>query len=166
MSDGVPAEDRRTDEGLAYDLSQDERANPATRWPRRNSQGRIVEWRHLLEAVVVLYVVGVFAVVVVDALSTWANFGELGQTSGWLAAVMVFWLYVEEFRAWRGTRSRLLVAAAAGLVSLAVGAFVGLGLSTFAPLVSGVIAAAVSSFSYATLWFFGIRRAVDREAGA
>jgi hypothetical protein len=165
MSDGVPPEERRTDKGVAHDLSQDERTNPATRWPRRNSQGRIVEWRHLLEAVVVLYVVGMFAVVVVDALSTWAGIGDFGQTSGWLAGVMAFWLYVEEFRAWRGTRSRVLVALAAGLVALAVGALAGFALSSYAPLVSGFAGAAVACFGYAPLWFYGIRRAVDREAG-
>ncbi|MGH3659902.1 MAG: hypothetical protein ACRDUA_24950 [Micromonosporaceae bacterium] len=159
-------EDRLTDEELAYAYSRDEKQNAqrATKWPRRNDLGRITEFRHLLEVEAVLLVVGALAVAVIDALSAWGALGSLGETSGWLAGIMAFWLYVEEFRSWRGTSSRALIALAAGLVSLGVGVAVGLLLTFLPALISGALGVAVAAFCYAPLWFFGIRRAVDREA--
>lgn len=153
------------DRHVAEDFSSDEKASAerATAWPRRNHAGRIVTYRHLLEAAVVLLVTGVVAVVIVDAVSTWVGFGDLGQTSGWLGGVMAFWLFVEEFRAWKGTQSRWPLGLAAGVVALAVGAAVGGVLSFLPPLASGAIGVAVFAFAYAPLWFFGIRRLSARE---
>ncbi|MGH3716067.1 MAG: hypothetical protein ACRDT4_21780 [Micromonosporaceae bacterium] len=155
--------ERHTVENFSRDEATS--AGQATSWPRRNAYGRIVTYRHLLEAVVVLLVVGIVAVAAVDAISTWVGFGELLQTSGWLAGVMVFWLYVEEFRAWKGARSRVPVAIVAGLVALALGAAIGflLHAAPVPPLVSGVVGAAVAAFTYAPLWFYGIRRYADLE---
>ena len=154
------------DRHVVEDYSQDEKtsAERATAWPRRNHAGRIVTYRHLLEVVAVLLVTGVLAVILVDGVSTWVGFGGWGQTSGWLGGVMAFWLFVEEFRAWKGTRSRWPLALAGGLVAFAVGAGIATALSVLPPLLSGAIGVTVSALVYAPLWFFGIRRLSDKEA--
>lgn len=159
MSDGKHDDDV-ADWNAVEDFSRDEAttAEQATTWPRRNAYGRIVTFRHLLEVVGVLLVVGLVAVATVDAISTWVGFGELLRTSGWLGGVMAFWLYLEEFRAWKGARGRWLVTAVAAVMAIAVGAVVGGVLSVLPPLVSGAIGVAVSAFTYAPLWYFGIRR--------
>ena len=162
-------EDRVTDEGLAYSLSKGEKAaaERATKWPRRNQEGRITDFRHLLEVVTVLLVVGLIAVALVDALSAWVRIGAWGDTGGWLGGIMAFWLYVEEFRSWRGIPGRGLAALTAGLVSVASGLVVGWLLSGFLPpLLNGAAGVSVAAYLYAPLWFFAIRRAADREAGA
>ncbi|HEX6076935.1 MAG TPA: hypothetical protein VFZ32_16955 [Micromonosporaceae bacterium] len=164
--DRVPPEERTTDEHLTYDYSQPERASAerATAWPRRNSKGRITTFRHFLEVVAVLLVIGILAVGVIDLLSTWVGIGELGGTSGWLGGLMAFWLYVEEFRAWRGTRSRLLMALAGGVLSFGLGIVVTGLLSGLPSLISGAAGVAAAALVYAPTWFFGIRQLADREA--
>ncbi|MGH3737154.1 MAG: hypothetical protein ACRDT6_16290 [Micromonosporaceae bacterium] len=157
---GKRFDDDAADWNAVEDFSRDETttAGQATTWPRRNRYGRIVTLRHLLEAVVVLLVVGLVAVVAVDAISSWVGFGDLLQTSGWLGGVMAFWLYVEEFRAWKGARGRVPVALVCGVVALGVGALVGFGLAMLPPLLSGAIGATIAAFAYTLLWYYGIRR--------
>lgn len=135
----------------------------AATWPRRDSDGRIPTFRHLLEAVGVLLVVGVVAVAVIDGLSAWAGFGGFGGTSGWLGGLMAFWLYVEEFRAWRGTRNRLLLAAVAGMSALVAGVAASWLVSGLPALFNGAIGVGAAALVYAPIWFFGIRQLVDRE---
>ncbi len=153
------------DRHVVENVSRDDKtsAERATAWPRRNHAGRIVTYRRLLEAVAVLLVTGVLAVVLVDGVTTWAGFGGWGQTSGWLAGVMAFWLFVEEFRAWKGVRGRWSLAFAGGSVALAVGAGIAAAVSMLPPLLSGAIGVAVAGFVYAPLWFFGIRRLSDKD---
>jgi len=135
----------------------------AIAWPRRDGEGRIPAFRHLLEAVAVLLVIGLLAVGVLDLLSAWVRIGELGGTSGWLGGLMAFWLYVEEFRAWRGSRNRLLLALLAGVISLGAGILVG-GLADGLPiLLGGGLGVAVAVLVYAPIWFFGIRAMGDKE---
>jgi hypothetical protein len=139
------------------------RPDRSTAWPRRGSDGRIATFRHLLEAVAVLLVVGLLAVTVIDLLSTWVGIGDLGGTSGWLGGLMAFWLYVEEFRAWLGSRNRLLLALLGGVISFGTGILVG-GLVTGWPtLLGGGLAVAVAAFTYAPIWFFGIRVMGEKE---
>ncbi|MGH3747375.1 MAG: hypothetical protein ACRDT8_08275 [Micromonosporaceae bacterium] len=154
------------DKHVPENFSRDEAAaaDRATAWPRRNAAGRILTLRHLLEVVTVLLVTGALAVVLVDAVSTWVGFGEFGQTSGWLGGVMAFWLYVEEFRAWKGVPRRWVLALVGGLLAMAVGAGAGFLFFFLPPLLSGVIGVAVAAFGYAPLWFFGIRRLAGMPA--
>lgn len=164
--DRVPPEERTTDEHLTYDYSTSERASAerATAWPRRNSKGRITTFGHLLEVVGVLLVTGLIAVGVIDLLSTWVGIGELGGTSGWLGGLMAFWLYVEEFRAWRGMRRRLVMALAGGVLAFGFG-IVATGLLSGLPnLLSGAVGVSVAALIYAPVWYFGMRL-VDGEAG-
>lgn len=132
-------------------------------WPRRDAKGRIPTLRHLLEAVGVLLVIGIVAVAVIDVVSAWIWFGELGDTSGWLGGLMAFWLYVEEFRAWRGAQGRLVMALLGGPVALGLGIVVS-GLPIGWPaLLNGAVGVTVAALGYALIWYHGIRLYVDRE---
>jgi hypothetical protein len=133
-------------------------------WPRRDSEGRITTFGHLLEAVGVLLVIGFVAVGVIDLLSTWVGIGELGGTSGWLGGLMAFWLYVEEFRAWRGTRNRLVMALAGGVLAFGAGIVVSGLLDGLPSLLSGAVGVSVAALGYAPVWYFGMRL-MDGEAG-
>lgn len=139
----------------------DARQNP---WPRRDSEGRIITFGHLLEAVGVLLVIGFVAVGVIDLLSTWVGIGELGGTSGWLGGLMAFWLYVEEFRAWRGTRNRLVMALAGGVLAFGFGILATGQLSSLPSLLSGAVGVTVAALIYAPVWYFGMQL-MDGEAG-
>ncbi len=140
--------------------SADARQNP---WPRRNSKGRITRFGHLLEVVGVLLVIGFVAVGVIDLLSTWVGIGELGGTSGWLGGLMAFWLYVEEFRAWRGTRNRLVMALAGGVLAFGAGIVVSGLLDGLPSLLSGAAGVTVAALGYAAIWYFGMHL-MDGEA--
>lgn len=135
-----------------------------TAWPRRDSEGRITTFGHLLEAVGVLLVIGFVAVGVIDLLSTWVGIGELGGTSGWLGGLMAFWLYVEEFRAWRGVRRRLVMALAGGVLAFGFGILATGQLPSLPSLLSGAVGVTVAALVYAPVWYFGMQL-MDGEAG-
>jgi hypothetical protein len=138
-------------------------AERATAWPRRDSKGRITTFGHLLEAVGVLLVIGLLAVGVIDLLSTWVGIGDLGGTSGWLGGLMAFWLYVEEFRAWRGTRNRLVMALAGGVLAFGAGIVITGLLDGLPSLLAGAAGVTVAALGYAAIWYFGMHL-VDGEA--
>jgi hypothetical protein len=85
-------------------------------------------------------------------------FGDrFGRSSGWLALVLPCWLFVEEFRAWRGVPGRVGVAALAALVALPMGLSAAFAVNYLPALLSGGVGAAVTILAYLTMWFFGIR---------
>ncbi|HEY3504833.1 MAG TPA: hypothetical protein VGN37_18865 [Actinocatenispora sp.] len=134
-------------------------------FPRRDPDGRVARFGEFVVAAVVWLVVGFVALTVIDVVTSLVGIGDVGSSRGWLAAVLAVWLYAEDFRAWRGVRSRLGIMLIAVLSALLVGGAAGYGLALAAgglpALVSGSVGAAVGVLVYAPVWYFGIRW-VDR----
>jgi hypothetical protein len=129
-----------------------------TDFPRRDEHGRIERVVDLLGFVLAGIVFGVVVLLVVDGAVALLGRGTFGGASGWLAAVLPGWLFVEEFRAWRGTRWRFAVALACAAVGLALGLAVAGAVNALPPLASGAIGATVATLAYASLWFYGVRK--------
>lgn len=130
-------------------------------FPRRDPDGRVARFGEFVVAAVVWLVVAFVALTVIDVLSSLVGIGDVGSSRGWLVAVLAVWLFVEDFRAWRGTRSRAKIGLLAALVALLVGLAAGYGMAWLAPglpsLVTGSVAATVAVLAYAPVWFYGIR---------
>lgn len=102
--------------------------------------------------------VGLLAVVLVDGAFALFGAGRFGRASGWLAAVLPLLLLMEEFRAWRGARGRILVAVVGLAVAIPLG-MIAAGLTRYLPpLFSGAVGATIAVVAYATVWFYGVRR--------
>ena len=131
------------------------------RFPRRDPDGRVARFGDLIAAAVVWLVVAFLALTVIDVLSSLAGVGDVGSSRGWLIAILALWLYVEDFRAWRGVRSRLGIMLIALLLAILVGGAAGYGLAYLASglpaLVTGSVGAAGGVLVYAQVWFYGIR---------
>jgi hypothetical protein len=130
-------------------------------FPKKDEHGRIESVVDLFGMVLAGVVSGVVILLAVDGV-VFLFGGTFGRASGWLAAVLPAWLFVEEFRVWRGAR-RWPVALGSALLAVAVG-LAAAGVASFLPpLVSGAVGATFMSFAYAVLWFHGIR-ALGRKA--
>lgn len=128
-------------------------------FPRRDADGRVVDLGGLLAVVFAAALLGVVVVAVIDGVFALLGAGRFGQTSGWLAAVLPFLVLADDFRAWRRTRGRILVALVAAAFGLAVGLFAAaLAARVLPPLLSGGIGAAVAVLGYAVVWYFAVRR--------
>jgi hypothetical protein len=124
-------------------------------FPKKDEHGRIESIVDLFGMVLAGIVVGVVILLVIDGVAFLFG-GTFGRASGWLAVVLPAWLFVEEFRVWRGAR-RWPVALGCALLALAVG-LAAAGVASFLPpLVSGAVGATFTSFAYALLWFHGVR---------
>lgn len=100
---------------------------------------------------------------VIDGAGALVGWGEFGQASGWLLLILPAWLFImEELRAWREVRGRLVVAVSGGLLGLAMGLLVA-GVMPGPPLVSSGVGAVVAALAYAVYWFHGIRWLARRE---
>lgn len=135
------------------------------RFPQRDESGRIVVLVEMLLFVLILLAVGVVMLSAIDGLFWLLGFGEFGQISGWISALLAMFVFLDDFRAWKDYGVRWLV----GGVSLVLGAVAGLGLGGlmpefWAPLFHGAIGAAVFVLLYTVLWFVGMRLIGDREA--
>lgn len=130
-------------------------------FPRRDGDGRVAHFADLLVAAIVALVVAFLVLLVFDLLSPLVGIGTFGTSHGWLTALLAVWLYVEDFRAWRGVRSRLPIMLLAVLLGLLVGGGAAYALAQLvagAPaLVTGSAGAVVAALVYAPVWFFGIR---------
>lgn len=136
-------------------------------FPRRDPNGRVLNLVELIAVAVVGAIVSFAAVALIDWLMSLVGLGEFGKASGWLAVVLPVLVFVEDFRAWKGTgRGRWLAAAIA--LALAVGAGMVLaGTLEAPPLVSGAAGAFALSVFYTVLWFIGVRLLTGRlEEGA
>jgi hypothetical protein len=111
----------------------------------------------LLGQVVIGLLIGIVGLVLIDGLFALLGLGLFGHVSGWLAAILPVWLFVEEFRAWPGVVLRIGAAAFAALVGLAIGSLAGGAAGFLPPLGVGAVGAAVATLSYTVLWYFGIR---------
>ncbi len=131
-------------------------------FPRRDPDGRVERFGDLLVALVAGFVATFALVAIVDVLFAAFGLGGFGLASGWLAAVLPVWLYVEDFRAWRGVRGRIGVLCVTVAISVAAGFAVGATVADLRPLFGGAIAAGTALVVYAPFWFFGIRW-LDRQ---
>jgi hypothetical protein len=137
--------------------------NETTTFPRRDAEGRVVRLADLLAWVVAGLVLGLVVLLVIDGVPALFGLGRFGQVSGWLAGILPVWLFVEEFRAWRGVPGRTGMALGAGLLAGTLGFAVAAGTAhALPPLGSGAVGAAISALLYGVLWYMGIRWLEDR----
>lgn len=133
------------------------------RFPRRDEDGRVVGLADLLALTAAGLITCFVVVLLVDATGAAVGWGEFGQASGWLALILPAWLFIiEELRAWRAVRARLLVVVSGGLVAMAVGMLLA-GVAPGPPLISSGVGAAAAALAYAVYWFYGIRWLARRE---
>src|SRR4051794_17110784 len=92
-----------------------------TSFPRRDAAGRLAQIGDLLGVTLAAVVVGLLAVLVFDVGFALLGSSDFGASSGWLAAVMPAWVFVEEFRAAAYGAARVAVALVAAAVAGAAG---------------------------------------------
>jgi hypothetical protein len=116
----------------------------------------------LLAAVAGGLVVTAVALVIIDGVVALLGLGRFGQLPGGLIGVLPLLLFVDEFRAWRGTHRRVLVTAACTLLAAVLAIGTGLTVADFGPpLFSGAVGVSVGALVYAMLWYVGVRWAAD-----
>ncbi|HEY8532614.1 MAG TPA: hypothetical protein VIL44_01900 [Micromonospora sp.] len=132
-------------------------AETETGFPRRDAHGRMIALPDLLGVAVAGWVIGVLALVLFDGGLALLGAGEFGRANGWLAVILPVWLFIDEFRAWRGGTHRVLVALVAAGVAITSGLLAAGLTAAWPPLASGAVAAAVFTVGYALIWFHGVR---------
>jgi hypothetical protein len=123
----------------------------------RDEHGRVVGVGHLLGFALAGFVLGVAALLLVDAVLAAMDVSRFGRANGWLAVILPVWLLVEEFRAWRGQAGRLPVAAVGVALGLALGTLATALAADLPPLAGGAVGAAVAILAYSLVWYYGIR---------
>lgn len=131
----------------------------------RDGHGRLVGLGHLLGFALAGFVIGLAALLVLDAVLALTGVSRFGRANGWLAVILPVWLFVEEFRAWRGQPGRMPAALVGVAVGLALGTLANGLASDLPPLASGAIGAAVAILAYSLVWFYGIRWLGGRTGG-
>jgi hypothetical protein len=126
-------------------------------FPRRDADGRYVSLVELTVVAVVGALVSFGAVALIDWLMSLADLGTFGAASGWLAAVLPIFVFLDDFRAWRDTGKGRWIAAAVA-IPLSVGAGLVLaGTVDAVALISGAVGALTLVVFYSVLWFIGVR---------
>lgn len=134
----------------------------AVKFPRRDENGRVATASEFLAGSLALIVVGAIVLVAIDGLFTLIGAGTFGKVSGWLAGILMVFLFIDEFRAWRGVSFRVVFAILGAVVSVGIGTLVNGVASGLPNLLSGLIAVTVAGVIYAVIWFFGIRWSAER----
>ncbi|MGX6601564.1 hypothetical protein ACWKSP_05420 [Micromonosporaceae bacterium Da 78-11] len=128
------------------------------RRPRRDPNGRLATFGDLLGTALAGLVAGVVVLLVFEAVMSLTRISDFGDASGWIALVLPFWLFTEEFRAEGFGAYRIIVAILGAGFGLAVGLSVaGLAAAEFPSLVSGIVGAATFTVVYCLVWFYGLR---------
>lgn len=130
---------------------------PAQVFPRRDAQGRVISLAELLFAALGGAVVGLVLLAAVDGVLVLVGLSRFGSASGWLVAILPAFLFFDDFRAWRGTGLRFLVAPVATALALGTGLLAAGVASSLPALFSGAIGAAVAVGVFSVIWFVGIR---------
>jgi hypothetical protein len=136
-------------------------------FPKRDAEGRVGTFGEMVAGVAVNLLIALVLLVAVDALGALVS-GGFGHISGWLAGILVVWLFGEDFRAWgRGRHSVRKARWLAVVVGLLVGGLAGAALSgrlTALPnIVNGAISVLLACLLYAAIWFYGVRVLADRQ---
>lgn len=126
-------------------------------FPRRDDDGRVATVGGLFAGALFALLLGALALLVIDGLFTLAGSGRFGDTSGWLAGILAVWLYVEDFRAWRGVRGRAGILLVAMAIAGSAGYVMADAMTDVPALLSGAVGVTVAVLAYAPLWFLGIR---------
>jgi hypothetical protein len=134
-----------------------------TTFPRRDADGRVIRLADLLASAAAGLVIGLVVLVIIDGFMALVGLGRFGQASGWLAGILPVWLFAEEFRAWRGVRSRVGMALISALLAGTLGfAAAAVTAGALPPLWSGALGVAISALLYGVLWYVGVRWLDDR----
>lgn len=131
-------------------------------YPRRDANGRVASVREFLAAAAALLATGLVVLLAIDGLFTLAGAGKFGVMSGWLAGTLMVFLFVDDFRAWKGVPARVLVAAVGVVLGVLVGSLVNGVVSNLPNVFAGSVAVAVAGLIYVTVWFYGVRFSADR----
>ncbi|ADD40302.1 hypothetical protein [Stackebrandtia nassauensis] len=128
-------------------------------FPQRDDNGRIVLLTQLLGFIAMSVALGVVMLAVIDGLLALLGFTEFGKDiSGWICGVLAVFVFVDEFRAYKGQSVRYWLAPVAGLLALAFGIVISAVLPTgWLPLFTGAIGVAAAMLAYGALWFVGTR---------
>lgn len=131
-------------------------------FPRRDDRGRVATWPDMIGGVVLNLILGTVILAAVDGIVAFLGGGTFGRFSGWIAGILVVWLFVEDFRAWRIGTGRIGVALLGIVAGLGVGIVVARNLTMLPNLFAGAVGMLVAGLVYAAVWFFGIRALADR----
>jgi hypothetical protein len=147
---------------LGLIVNQPERAQPEIKFPRRDERGRVASATELIASVLALVAVGLVLLLAIDGLFTLLGAGSFGKISGWLAGILAVFVFVDDFRAWRGVGMRALVALIGIALGVAAGSLVNGAVNSLPKVFSGTIAVAVAALVYAVVWFYGVRWSASR----
>ena len=131
-------------------------------FPRRDDRGRVATWPDMVAGVVLNMLVGTFILAAVDGIIALLGGGTFGRFNGWISGILVVWLFVEDFRAWRIGTGRIGVTLLGIVAGLGVGIVVARSLTMLPNLFAGAVGMLVAGMLYAAVWFFGIRALADR----
>lgn len=131
---------------------------------RRDAHGRVIRSVDLVGLTLAGLAVGIAALVLLDGTFALIGLGDFGRANGWLALILPAWLFVEEFRAWRGGPARIVAAGVAAALAIAAGLLAAGLAAGLPPLVTGGLGAVVAALTYAVIWFYGVRW-LSRRAG-
>lgn len=124
---------------------------------RRDAHGRVIRSVDLVGLTLAGLAVGIAALVLLDGTFALIGLGDFGRANGWLALILPAWLFVEEFRAWRGGPARIVAAGVAAALAIAAGLLAAGLAAGLPPLVTGGLGAVVAALTYAVIWFYGVR---------
>ncbi len=131
-------------------------------YPPRDANGRVGTLANMAGGVIFGIVICMIVLVVIDGLFTLLGVGKFGTISGWLAGILPVWMFIEDYRAWKGVPARVAVALIAAALGLIGGIALSSTLGALRPAFNGGISVTVACLVYAVLWFFGIRYLASR----
>lgn len=128
-------------------------------FPQRDDNGRVVLLSQLLVFTLLSVAVGVVMLSAIDGVLALLNYTHFGRDiSGWICGLLAVFLFVDEFRAYKGTAVRYWLAPLAALLALGLGILVTALLpGTWLPLFSGAVGVTAAMLFYALTWFVGTR---------
>lgn len=132
------------------------------KYPHRDADGRIISAAEMVISVITSVAIVTVLLIAVDGLASVARHTPFGRVSGWPAAILAAWTFIEDFRAWRIGPARVGVAVFAAALGVLAGGLLASVLGALPPLFAGAIAALLACVIYAMIWFFGVRLVAGR----
>ena len=143
-------------------MSPSSKHDAAQKYPHRDADGRVVSASEMVISVITSVAIVTVLLIVVDALASVAGRGSFGRISGWPAAILAVWLFIEDFRAWKIGPARVGVALVAAALGALAGGLLASVLGVLPPLFAGALGALLACLIYAMIWFFGVRLVAGR----